>query len=274
MKKHQVEFDFLGKDSIRYKQTIEFDENLVANLVEFSKGKKDADTIFDAVSSKDVSDFLDGVLTGLSAKQFRTAIGTALLAQELKNTPVDPEWKERKKVEAFTEANLAVAIKLNHQSAVSANWDVSLDKMKTELKMLKEVQKTEKDGLQKNLADLKLERKNAIDVQKKRKSGSELKEGLARVNAKYDSAEEKLNNKLAKMKERVEALDAKIKMKEKTRGVALGTSKSNYANPRVAYSWCKDNGVNLDRIIPKTLQRRFTWAEDTPADFYKNYPNV
>ena len=270
----KIEFDFLGKDSVPFKQEIELDEQTVRNLIELSQGKKKTDFIFENVTSGSVSDFLNGVLKGLSAKQFRTSSGTMLLCEYLRENPVDPNWKERKKVEHYTEANLIVATKLNHHSAVSAGYDKSLDVMKQNLKLAKEVQKTEKADLQKNLDALKAERKAALDLQKKRKKGTELKEGLARVNAKFDLAEEKLNNKLAKLKERVDALDAKIKMKEKVKGISLGTSKQSYSDPRVAYSWCKKNDVNLDRIIPKTLQKRFTWAADCDENFFINYPNV
>jgi DNA topoisomerase-1 len=69
-------------------------------------------------------------------------------------------------------------------------------------------------------------------------------------------------------------MESKIAIKEKTRGVALGTSKGNYADPRILVSWCKDNEVDVKRIFSKTLKEKFEWAMDIDPDFYKKYPNV
>jgi len=63
-------------------------------------------------------------------------------------------------------------------------------------------------------------------------------------------------------------------MKKKTRGIALGTSKLNYSDPRIGISWCKDNGVDIKRLYTPALQARFAWAVEVKDNFYKKYPIV
>ncbi|MCH2380247.1 MAG: DNA topoisomerase I, partial [Nitrososphaerales archaeon] len=42
---NKVEFDFLGKDSVRWKKTIEGDKQFVKNIKDFIKGKKPSEAI-------------------------------------------------------------------------------------------------------------------------------------------------------------------------------------------------------------------------------------
>ncbi|MFB0543400.1 MAG: DNA topoisomerase I, partial [Candidatus Bathyarchaeia archaeon] len=63
-------FDFLGKDSIRFKRTVMLPEVVTRNLGEFMK--KNDSTIFRGIRSKHVSAFLGEVMPGLTAKVFRT----------------------------------------------------------------------------------------------------------------------------------------------------------------------------------------------------------
>ena len=83
-----------------------------------------------------------------------------------------------------------------------------------------------------------------------------------------------MDKRLKRIKEPVDTLSTKIKIKEKCKGVALGTSKTNYSDPRIGMSWCKKNGVPVERLYTKTLLEKFSWAQDVDEDFYLKYPEV
>lgn len=271
---NKIEFDFLGKDSIRYHNIVEFDINTVRNIKEFMNGKSKSDMIFEEISSSDVAEFLSSVLPGLTAKLFRTASGSTLLANALKSKDLDPSLKDAKKVEFFTQANLEVAIKLNHQSAVSDAYDESIDRMKATLKSMKAEFADLKTNLNKMIDEAKAERDNKIELAKGMKDPDRSKKSIKRAKDAFKAIEEKLQNKVEKMKDRIDTLETKIDIKKKTRGVALGTSKLNYSDPRIPISWCKANNVDIKRIYPVTAQKKFNWALDVEPDFYKKYPLV
>jgi len=77
--------------------------------------------------------------------------------------------------------------------------------------------------------------------------------------------------KLTKKKQQLKTLEDSLKFKKETKNYALGTSKTNYSNPKVVYSFCKDIDLNINKIYTKSLQERFSWAEDVNKNFYKNY---
>lgn len=47
---HEIVFDFLGKDSIRYYNTVTVDPQIFKNVKIFKKGKEDDDSLFDRVT--------------------------------------------------------------------------------------------------------------------------------------------------------------------------------------------------------------------------------
>jgi DNA topoisomerase-1 len=272
--KYKVEFNFLGKDSIPYKNEVELDENIVKSLIEFAQNKKAEDKLFPHVSSIDVRAFLNLVIPGLTAKQFRTATGSTLLAQALAKQAIDPSLKEIRKLEIFTAANLEVALTLNHQTAVSEAYDNSVVKMKSTLKAMKEEYRELKSSIKNQILKLEEQRDHNIEYYKSKREGERLKESIKRAKETCKKGTERLQTKLTKLKERIDIVESKVDIKEKTRGVALGTSRANYSDPRIPISWCKDNNVDLKRIYPLTAQKKFSWAMDVDADFYKKYPKV
>ena len=72
---NSIEFDFLGKDSVRWKETVTavgHDKQFHDNLRELVSKKKDTDEIFDGITSRHVNLYYSSVVTGLTAKVFRT----------------------------------------------------------------------------------------------------------------------------------------------------------------------------------------------------------
>lgn len=271
---NQVEFDFLGKDSVRFHKVVEFDEQMVKNLIELTSGKKKGDQIFSHINSHDVNEFLSIVIPGLSAKQFRTAMGSKLLAEKLRENTLPETMKEIKKVEAYNEANLEVALRLNHQSAVSEAYDKSLQNMRTTLAEMKKELKGLKVEYDKAEETEKKGRDERILYAKEKYTGERQKESIRRAKDAYKKNIEKLDKRLAALKERVDIMSTKIEMKERTKGVALGTSKTNYSDPRIGISWCKSNNVPPERLYTKTLLEKFSWAQNVEPDFYLKYPEV
>lgn len=72
---------------------------------------------------------------------------------------------------------------------------------------------------------------------------------------------------MAKAKDALVKHDVKMRMKDDSKEVSLGTSKTNYIDPRVPYAWMKANDVPPSKVFGKTLLDKFGWAAHTPADY-------
>ncbi|MFQ6053643.1 MAG: hypothetical protein ACE5OO_05385, partial [Candidatus Bathyarchaeia archaeon] len=126
-----VTFNFLGKDSIRHVIRERLPEPVVRNLKEFAANARS--TLFDGVDSKRVSAFLDEVMTGLSAKVFRTCHASDAVERELNENPVDPGEPDHVKRFAATMANLEAARVCNHRRAIPKSWERSLQRREERL---------------------------------------------------------------------------------------------------------------------------------------------
>ena len=51
-----------------------------------------------------------------------------------------------------------------------------------------------------------------------------------------------------------------MKKKNEDKEIALGTSKTNYNDPRISVAWCKKNEVKIEKVFQKTLLSKFLWA--------------
>jgi len=134
-------FNFLGKDSVRWQKEVVLPPKVIANLREFISEAKSA--IFEGVRSSNVSQFLDEVLPGLTAKVFRTYHATKVVENflnESKITKDDPDYVKKNTAKL---ANLEAAIVCNHKKKVSKSYKTSLEKKKERLRKLRE-KKTKK----------------------------------------------------------------------------------------------------------------------------------
>ena len=73
----------MGKDSIRYENTVEVLPQVFQNLVKFSKGKQADDLIFDKINTGRLNDYLKSMMDNLSAKVFRTYNASITLSDQL-----------------------------------------------------------------------------------------------------------------------------------------------------------------------------------------------
>lgn len=272
-KEETVEFDFLGKDSVRYNNVVKFSSSMVRNLKWLSEGKKPSDQLFPGTTSADVNEFFGNIIEGITAKVFRTAYGSRLLAEELAKEDVST-MTPAQKLKYFTDANLAVAKKLNHQSAISPAYKESVSKMKEQLKELKAELKEVKENSKSEIEEAKKIRDDLITKAKDKYTGEKQKETIRRAKSSFDNKVEAVEKKIARVQTRIDNLESKLEIKQKTAGIALGTSKTNYSDPRIAYSYCKANNLEVKRIFTPTLQRKFVWAENVDENFYKKYPEV
>lgn len=268
-----IEFDFLGKDSIRYHNIARFNSSMIRNMIWLCKDKKPTDRLFPGIRSFDINELLGNIVEGVTAKVFRTAYGSKLLAEELAKEDVST-LSSAQKLKYFTDANLTVAKKLNHQTTVSPAYKESLKKMKDRTKEIKSELTGKKKEMKNELEAAKKMRDERIAAAKKRYKGQKQKDSIRRAKETFRKKKAMWEKRIEKLQTRVENQAAKVEIKNKTMGIALGTSKTNYSDPRIAYSYCKANDLEVKRIFTPTLQRKFVWAEEVDADFYKNYPEV
>ncbi|XP_056381790.1 DNA topoisomerase I, mitochondrial-like isoform X2 [Hyla sarda] len=234
--KHVVEFDFLGKDSIRYYNKVPVEKKVFKNLQLFMENKQEGDDLFDRLNTPMLNKHLQSLLEGLTAKVFRTYNASITLQQQLQEL-TDSEDTVPGKILSYNRANRAVAILCNHQRAPPKTFDQSMANLRSKIDAKKEQISLAK----KELKEVKKEAKEN-DTEKLRKVVESKKKTVMR-------AEEQL------MKLEVQATD-----REENKQIALSTSKLNYLDPRISVAWCKKWDVSLEKIYNKTYRDKFNWA--------------
>jgi DNA topoisomerase-1 len=160
----EIELEFLGKDSMLYKQTIDFgaamyNENngmgtqVYENFKRFCKKKKPSDEIFDSINPTMLNLHLKQFMDGLTAKVFRTYNASKTLQDELRKTQELKTFANlmpAQKVVEYNNANREVAILCNHQRSVSKAQETQLEAIGNKLASLKKQKKVLK-GILKSL---------------------------------------------------------------------------------------------------------------------------
>lgn len=292
-------FNFLGKDAVPHVFRVELPDNVIRNLTEFAANVRS--TLFDGVGSKQVSEFLDEVMTGISAKVFRTCYASETVETKLEKAPVKLEDPEYEKKYIATMANLEAAKVCNHRRTISKTWKSSLEKKKDRLKALnnraKEAQlelrqktkereeryterlrkqeerlKTMKEKLEaypRQLADRKQQGKPLRALKRRishqRETVARQKQRLRELKTKHEEQLKKLRQRLESRTQRdkaaMEKLKLKIETQKETRDYNLATSLKSYIDPRIYYEWGKLVDYDWKRYYSKTLQRKFSWVE-------------
>eukprot|EP00747_Dinoflagellata_sp_TGD_P211247 gnl/TRDRNA2_/TRDRNA2_84451_c0_seq4.p1 gnl/TRDRNA2_/TRDRNA2_84451_c0~~gnl/TRDRNA2_/TRDRNA2_84451_c0_seq4.p1 ORF type:complete len:771 (+),score=215.04 gnl/TRDRNA2_/TRDRNA2_84451_c0_seq4:66-2378(+) len=239
-----VHFDFLGKDSIRYLNTVQVHETVYALLQQFRAGKADTDQIFDEVAPGILNEYFKEFMDDLSAKVFRTYNASYTLQSELSKFPMEnlKLYNQDDLVKYYNDANRQVAILCNHQRAESKTHTASMEKLKAAQTIMEKNIKALKKHMQ------RLENPGA----KKEMSQDQA--------SKFPKDVEGCKKKIAQFKLRLEKHVKNMELKEENKTVALGTSKTNYMDPRITVSWCKKVGLAIERVFPRTLRTKFPWA--------------
>ncbi|KAJ7522510.1 hypothetical protein O6H91_18G015200 [Diphasiastrum complanatum] len=241
-----LEFDFLGKDSIRYFNTVDVDERVFRAIKDFKHSKQKGDDLFDKLDTYKLNAHLKEIMPGLTAKVFRTYNASITLDTLLKATGGSTVIQ---KIADYQTANKEVAILCNHQRSVSKTHGAQMERLEGKM--------TELEAL---LEELQMDLKRA----KKGKSPTKNADGKPKKNQTPESLERKIfqaNQKLEKMK-------LELKIKDDLKTVALGTSKINYMDPRITVAWCKCQEVPIEKIFNKSLLAKFSWAMDVEPEFH------
>uniref|UniRef100_A0A8C1ZKZ8 DNA topoisomerase I n=1 Tax=Cyprinus carpio TaxID=7962 RepID=A0A8C1ZKZ8_CYPCA len=239
-----VEFDFLGKDCIRYYNKVPVTKRVFKNLKLFMENKQEGDDLFDRLNTQTLNKHLSSLMPGLTAKVFRTYNASITLQQQLKELG-NSECLENvaEKLLSYNRANRAVAILCNHQRAPPKTFEQSMANLQAKIDSRKEQLDLAKKELKQAKKEAKGSSDNKLVVEKKKKAVQRCEEQL--------------------LKMEVQATD-----REENKQIALSTSKLNYLDPRISVAWCKNMEVPLDKIYNKTLRDKFAWAIDmTEHDF-------
>lgn len=240
-----VEFDFLGKDSIRYNNSVSVEPRVYKNLKLFMENKEPGDDIFDRLTTSDLNQYLSELMEGLTAKVFRTYNASKTLQDQLDKLTI-AKAAVPEKVLAYNRANREVALLCNHQRSVPKTFNKSMETLKSKI-----------DAKKAEVAEQKSELKRAKAEYKNSKSQTSQK--------KVEQAEKKLK----RTEEALKKLEVQATDREENKDVALGTSKLNYLDPRISVAWCKKWKVPIEKVYSKTQRDKFSWAIDmATADFH------
>ena len=211
--------DFLGKDSVRYKNKVTVSELVYNNIKEFTYNKEKFAPLFDKITPNDLNKYLQSFMKDLTSKVFRTFNASYTFYKELKKVNnkmdnYDGTDKINILLDMFNKANAKVAILCNHQKNVSKSFGAQLEKINKQIKDTKS----------------KMNSKKTKPARKKQ-----------------------LKDKIRKLKE-------KKKLRAELKDISLGTSKTNYIDPRITVSFMKRHNIPIDKLFNKSLQDKFKWA--------------
>jgi DNA topoisomerase I len=261
---NQITLDFLGKDSIRYFNTVTVDPRVYTNLKAFIGRKKSDAMIFD-IDPDDINKYFKSFMPDLSAKVFRTYNASITLEGELYrlaaakaegikqedgDTSMDVNIDELTKL--YNEANRRVAILCNHQRAPPKTHEAGMTTL----------------------------RKKYEDVQRFITSLKTLKSGGTRALSPDDrsfleetckfnlnAAETQITRKIHALMVQAEKLERTMEDKEDNKTVSLTTSKINYMDPRISVAFCKRVDLPIERVFSKTIRNKFPWAMHSKSDW-------
>jgi DNA topoisomerase-1 len=239
----KIGLDFLGKDSVRYQNTVKIDKDVYNVLLKFTRGKKKSSDLFDLINPQMLNQYLGTMMEGLTAKVFRTFNASKLFQTELNdiNKEIDKmNHNDSNKInlilDMYNKANVKVAILCNHQKNISKSFNEQVDKINERINELKN-KKKELD-------------KEKLSIDKKQKD-------------KLTKQNEKIN----KIKNQIIEAENKKDLKMELKNLSLTTSKTNYIDPRITVAFFKKHNLPLEKIFSQTLRDKFFWAMDISKDW-------
>ena len=246
---NEIQFDFLGKDSVRWKETIPaegHDKQFYDNLKESISNKKDGEEIFDGITSRHVNAYYSTIVKGLSAKVFRTYLASSVVSKYLRSHDNIKSESDMKKMFHGKSANLNAAIMCNHKRTIPKNFELSLQKKKDTLKNVGKTKPWEKSEVLLKKAQSKI-----VKTEKQKKEKNERIKKIKTV----------IRKSKGKHVERIEKLELQINLTEKTRDYNLGTSLRNYIDPRIFKTWTDEVGAEWEKLYTSALQKKFLWVK-------------
>lgn len=244
-----IEFDFLGKDSVRWQEKIQakgHDKQFQENLKGLIQNKKPKDEIFENITSRDVNDYYKGIVKGLTAKVFRTYLATTVVKDSLKEYDNIKDKTPAEKLYYAKLANLKAAKMCNHKRTIPKTFETTLEKKRVKLKEKKTGKPWEKsEEVLKKVEEITPKTDKQIKSKKKR----------------IKNLKDKIKKQKQRHKEQIEKLRLQIDLTEKTRDYNLGTSLRNYIDPRIFKSWTDEVGAEWEKLYTAALQKKFLWVK-------------
>ena len=244
-----IKFDFLGKDSVRWQETVPAvgnDKQFHENLKELTSKIKPSDEIFGNLTSRDVNEYYKTVVNGLTAKVFRTYSASTVVSKYLNQNGDVKKGSQMEKLYHAKLANLEAAIMCNHKRTIPKTFEQSLQKKRDTLKTVEKAKPWTKneETLKKTEST-----KTKTDAQEKKR-----KERITKI-------KQMIKKSKSKQKERVEKLKLQLDLTEKTRDYNLGTSLRNYIDPRIFKSWTDEVSADWEKLYTSALQKKFLWVK-------------
>jgi len=245
-----IEFDFLGKDSVRWQETVVaegHDKQFHENLKKIVEKKKPKDEIFDGITSRHVNVYYSSIVKGLTAKVFRTYLATTVVKNYLVKHDNIKEKTANEKLYHAKLANLEAAMMCNHKRTIPKTFEQTLQKKRDSYKKIEKEQVWKKT--QETLKKVKSSEPKT-DTQKKSK--------VKRIK----TLNEQIKKQKSKHKERLEKLELQINLSEKTKDYNIGTSLRNYIDPRIFKAWTDEVGAEWEKLYTSALQKKFLWVKN------------
>ena len=247
---NSIEFDFLGKDSVRWQETVEakgHDKQFHDNLKELVSSKKETDEIFDGITSRHVNEYYSTILKGLSAKVFRTYLASKVVSKYLREHDDVKSKSDIEKLYHAKLANLDAAIMCNHKRTIPKTFKEALEKKKNTLKNAEKASPWVKQE-----DSLKKTENKTVKTEKQKEAQ---KKQIKKIKLQIKKQKEK-------QKERLEKLKLQIDLTQKTRDYNLGTSLRNYIDPRIFKSWTDEMNADWEKLYTAALQKKFLWVKN------------
>uniref|UniRef100_A0A7S2QUZ6 DNA topoisomerase 1 n=1 Tax=Norrisiella sphaerica TaxID=552664 RepID=A0A7S2QUZ6_9EUKA len=267
----KIRLKFLGKDSIQYDNIVNVEAPFYKKLmlmkkqalktVDRMRDKKEREkgaNMFTKVDPSVVNTTLSSFMDGLTAKVFRTYNASITLQRELEKVDdeVSKETPIGDKVFVYNRSNRIVAELCNHQRAIPKSHSTQVGKMKEKMSDLLD----KREALEEHIQVLKGKKKKKAKKEKKNKKGE-------KEPRKFSQNIDVCQRQLESCLKSITNLEARLKTKDETKAVSLGTSKINYMDPRITVAWCKRKELPLEKVFNASLVTKFPWAMDTKTDW-------
>ena len=250
----EITLDFLGKDSIRYLNTVTVDPTVFTNLKAFTAKKKSDQMIFD-IDPDDINKYFKSFMPDLSAKVFRTYNASITLESELerligikREEAPDFLMDVNELTKLYNEANRRVAILCNHQRAPPKQHEAGMAQFRTKLEECTSFL-------------------NALKALQNNNLTSEDREILEKNSFNSAAGDAQIQRKIHTLMMQIEKLNNTMGEKEENKSVSLTTSKINYMDPRISVAFCKKVDLPIERVFSKTIRNKFPWAMHSKSDW-------
>lgn len=295
-----VVFDFLGKDSVRWQETVKAagrDEQFRLNMKKLAsprgpekRGSKRE--IFDGISSRHVNAYYSGIMPGLSAKVFRTYLASREVSGYLREHDRIRGCSAHAKLYHAKMANLKAAVMCNHKRTVPKTFARSLEKKKESLRSARSAARKAKleareargrapeavgaaaAAVESARGALKEARAAARGKPKKASKAKRLEAQLKARRARLAKLKEQARRKAERLQARSEKSEARaeklrldVDFADRTRDYNVGTSLRNYIDPRVFKSWMDEVDGQWPKLYTASLARKFGWVQDVKEDW-------